>query len=674
MKNNPFFQEWTAPYQLPPFEDIKLEHYLPAFEAGMEQQMAEINAIINNTAKPTFENTIAALDDSGDLLDKVSLIFFNILETNASEQMQEIAEIVSEKLSTHSDNISLNADLFHKIKYVYFHHEDLNEEQSRLLEKTYKDFVRNGANLNSQKQQRFREINKNIAKLTLLFNNNVLSATNAYQLIISDKKDLAGLPEQIVATAQNEGDKNPQTKGKWVFTLQNPSLLPFLQYADNRSLRKEIWQAYMSRCNGGTFDNNHIINELINLRIERANMLGFDSHADFVLAENMARTPQAAYDLLLKIWVPALKKAKAELKTYQQKSPREKIQAWDWRYYAEKIRQEQYDIDENEIRTYFQLENVRDGIFLLANKLYGLSFHLTPKLPTYDPSAEAYEVVENNKVIGILYMDFYVRPSKGSGAWMTEFRGQHRKANGENIIPVISVVCNFPQPTATKPSLLNIDEVQTLFHECGHALHGLLSKCRYKSMAGTNVARDFVELPSQIMENWATEPEMLQLYAKHWQTNKTIDEQLIEKIKKSLTFGQGFANTELIAASLLDMDYHTLKQQKEIDPNTFEKQSMKKYKLIPEILPRYKSQYFKHIFTSAMGYSAGYYGYTWAAVLDADGFETFKNKGIFDKETAKAFRTNILEKGNSIEPSSAYLAFCGHQPNCTPLLKNKGLL
>lgn len=673
--NNPFFQTWNTPYEVPPFDQIKAEHYIPAFEEGMRAQNAEIDTICQNPDTPTFANTVEAMEYSGALLEKVSSVFFNLLETNNSEAMQAIAETMAPLLSNHADNINMNKALFLRVKYVYEHQqqEQLTEEQRRLLEDTYKNFVRGGANLTDTQQERFKAINQEIAELTLRFNNNVLSATNAYRLIIDDTADLSGLPANVTAIAKEEADKNEDTKGKWVFTLHNPSLLPFLEYACNREKRQEIWEAYAARCNGGTYDNNEIINRLVNLRIERARLLGYPSHADFILEENMAKTPSAVYELLLQVWKPALEKAKQELALYRQKAGTENIEPWDWRYYTELVRKEKYDLNQDSIRSYFPLQHTLDGMFSVAEKLYNIHFSINKDIPTYDKDVIAYEVIDNNQTIGILYMDFYVRNSKASGAWMTEFRNQHQNPDGSNVIPVISVVYNFSKPTRTTPSLLTIDDVQTLFHEFGHALHGLFSRCKYQSMAGTNVARDFVELPSQIMENWATHPDVMKMISEHYITGEAMNDELISTIQESLTYGQGFANTELIAASLLDMDYHTLTAPIDIHPDEFEQTCMNKYGLIKEIIPRYKSPYFKHIFTDAFGYSAGYYSYTWSAVLDADAFEMFKENGIFNRETASKFRSEILEKGNTMDVMQAYVNFRGHTPDITPLLKNRGL-
>jgi peptidyl-dipeptidase Dcp len=673
--NNPFFQAWETPYQVPPFDKIKTEHYIPAFEEGMKQHIAEVEAIIKQKEAPAFANTIEALDYSGTLINTVSAVFFNLLETNNTDEMQKIAEEISPKLSAHGDNINLNPELFQRVKTVYENKdkENLNKEQLRLLEETYKDFVRGGANLTQDKQKRFREINEEISTLTLQFNKNVLDATNVYQLIIDKEEDLAGLPESIIIAAAELGNQKEETKGKWVFTLNNPSLLPFLQYADNRTKREEIWQAYSSRCNGGQYDNNNIIKKLVQLRIERAQLLGYKTHADFVLDDNMAKTPQAVYELLMQVWHPALAKAKEEATLYRKKAGKENLMPWDWRYYTEKIRKEHYDLNEDSLRPYFSLSDVQKGAYMVANKLYGLTFKQNKDIPVYEKDVVVYEVIDKDKVIGILYLDYYTRPSKSSGAWMTEFRGQYKTQRGENVIPVISLVFNFPNPTEKTPSLLNFDETETFFHEFGHGLHGLLSDCQYRSLAGTNVPRDFVELPSQVMENWASHPAVMKMYAKHYITGEVIPQKWIDKIEKAGTYGQGFINTELIAASLLDMDYHTLTDATNLDPIAFEQQTMKKYGLIPEIISRYKSPYFKHIFTSAMGYSAGYYSYTWSAVLDADAFEAFKENGLFDQQTAQSFRTNILERGNTDDLMKLYVNFRGKSPSIDPLLQNRGL-
>ncbi|MCR5191436.1 MAG: M3 family metallopeptidase, partial [Bacteroidales bacterium] len=521
--------------------------------------------------------------------------------------------------------------------------------------------------------------NEQLSTLTLKFGNNVLAATNAYQMVIDNKSELKGLPASLVKAASALADEKPETKGKWVFTLHNPSLMPFLQYAENREKRQEIWEAYAHRCDGDTFDNNGIIRQIVALRAERAQLLGYRTHADYVLDDCMAKTPEAVYKLLMQVWKPALRKASEEASEYRQLIRMEggsfDLQPWDWRYYAEKVRKAKYDLSDEEIRPYFQLEHVRDGVFMLANRLYGLTFKPNKDIPVYHPDAVAYEVYDADSVIGVLYLDYFTRESKRSGAWMTEFRSQCEMEDGRPVLPVISLVFNFPHPVGDQPSLLNFDEAETFFHEFGHSLHGLLSHCHYRSLAGTNVPRDFVELPSQVMENWASHPEMMRLYARHYLTGDTIPEKLVSKIQAAATYGQGFMNTELIAASLLDMDYHTLpKVDEKLDPYAFEADQMNRYGLPSAIISRYHSQYFQHIFASASGYSAGYYSYTWSAVLDADAFELFKEKGIFNREVAASFRKNILEKGFTEDPALLYRRFRGQDPTITPLLRKRGLL
>ena len=547
--DNPFFSEWNTPYEIPDFSRIKTEHYMPAFKEAMKQQKEWIDNIANNSEEPTFGNTIIPYEYSGELLQTVSAVFFNLSECENSPEMEAIAEEVTPLLSAHGDDIALNAKLFARIKAVYDQREslDLTPEQMRLLEETYKGFVRGGANVPADQQERFRQLNEQIASLTLRFAQNVLKATNAYSKELPD------------------GGK---------VTLDIPTWEPFMQTCPDRALREEVWHAYTDRCKEGEFDNTKIIDTLVNLRLERANILGFPTHADWVLDDCLAKTPAAVYDCLNAIWGPALKVAKQERDIYQRMlekdEPGAKLQPWDWRYYAEKYRVEKYAIDDAEVRPYFALDSVREGAFMVANRLYGLTFTERTDLPTYDKEARCFEVKDGEQTIGILYMDFHPRASKRSGAWMTEFRGQHiDRRTGENVIPIIQVVCNFTKPTADKPSLLNFDESETLFHEFGHALHGLLSKCTYPSLAGTNVPRDFVELPSQVMENWCRHPQVMKLYAHHYQTGEAIPDALIKKIAAAQTYGQGFMTTELLAASLLDMDYYTIREQQYIDPLQF---------------------------------------------------------------------------------------------------------
>lgn len=672
---NPFFAEWNTPYGIPPFEQIKTEHYMPAFEEGMARQNANIEAIVNNKEAATFENTIEAMEYSGELLNTVSGVFFNLQASSTNDAMDSIAEIITPKLSAHSDDIMLNAKLFERVKSVYDQRENLQleGEQARLLEETYKDFVRGGANIPEEKQARFREVNSQLASLGFKFGSNLLKATNDYSLVLTadEVKDL-GLTDGQLAAAKDAAGED----GKYKFTLQIPSWEPFMMNCNNRDLRKQMWDAYTSRCNGGKYDNTQIIDSMVNLRLERAQILGYESHAAYVLEDCLAKTPQAVYDCLMQLWTPALNKAKGERDEYQKMIVADlgagaKLEPWDWRYYSEKLRMERYALNDEEIRPYFSLDSVRQGAFNVAHKLYGIDFVENPELPTYDKEAISYEVKEGDKTIAILYMDFFPRASKGGGAWMTNFREQYVDQNGENQIPIIQVVTNFTKPTGDKPSLLNFDESTTLFHEFGHAIHGMLSKCHYRSISGTNVPRDFVELPSQVMENWCREPQVMKEFAHHYQTGEVIPDALIKKIEAAATYGQGFINTELLAASLLDMDYYTLTKPTKIEYPAFEDQSMAKIGLIPEIISRYKSPYFSHIFDG--GYSAGYYSYTWTAILDADAYEAFKESGdLYNPELAKKFR-HILESGNTQDLMELYRAFRGKDPSVEPLLRNRGL-
>ena len=675
---NPFFQTWNTPYGIPPFEQIKNEHYLPAFEEGMKQQAVEIDAICNNEDAPTFANTCEALEYSGALLYQVSSVFYNLEGACHSAEMEAIAEAVAPLLSKHGDDISLNKKLFERIKTLYDKKDELNLDpvEMRLLEEQYKGFVRGGALISEEQQPRFREINERLALLSIKFASNVLKASNGYKLVVDDIARLEGMPENALAAALDLGNQEEATKGKYVFTIQLPSYEPLLQFCQDRDLRKEMWTAYATRCISDSLSNLEVIEETVNLRTERAHMFGFDSHAAFVLDDCMAKTPEAVNNLLMQVWKPAINKAKEEALEYQKMIADEggnfKLEPCDWRYYTEKLRKEKYDINEEEISAYFSLENVRDGIFAISEQLYGITFYPNANLPKYNEDNEVFEVKRGDDVIAILYMDYYPRESKGSGAWMTNFREQWYDKEGNNVIPIVSLVMNNAKPTADAPALLSFDQVETFFHEFGHGLHGMLTNCKYRSLSGTNVSRDFVELPSQIMENWASEPEVLKMYAKHWKTGETIPDDLIAKLEASSTYGQGFINAELLAASFLDMNYHTITAPTKINVLEFEENAMKELGLIPEIISRYKSPYFKHVFTT--GYDAGYYSYTWAAVLDADAFEAFKETGdLFDKETADLFRTFVLEKGNTQDPMDLYVSFRGKKPVIEPLLRNRGL-
>jgi peptidyl-dipeptidase Dcp len=686
---NPFFSPYNTPFGVPPFDQIKPEHFEPAIEEGIRQQTAEMATITKQTAAPTFANTIEAVEASGDLLRRVNIVLGNLNGANTNDQLQKIAQTVAPKLAKHSDDVMLNPVLFGRVKTVY---EDrsklkLSGDQLRLLEKMYKNFVRNGAALTLDKQDRLRQINGELSVLTLKFGQNLLAENNAYTLVIDKAEDLSGLPVSVVASAAEEARKRNLADGKsaqqWVFTLQNPSIMPFLQYADNRSLREKIFRAYLERGNhNDEHDNKAIMANMVALRAEKAQLLGYDNHAAYVLEESMAQTPEKVAQLLNQLWsatVPVARQEAADLQAMMDKEAvtgrdkGEKLASWDWRYYAEKLRKEKFALDEQELRPYFSLESVREGIFTLTNRLYGLRFERRTDVPVYHPDAMAYEVKEaDGRHLGLIYMDFYPRASKRGGAWMTSYRRQEVE-NGKKITPVVSIVCNFSKPSGNAPALLTLNETSTFFHEFGHALHGLLSNVHYGSQSGTSVPRDFVELPSQIMENWAVEPEMLKLFAKHYQTGAVIPDALVDKIKRSSLFNQGFETSEYLAASLLDMAYHTLKPgQSPSDVVAFEKQAMDKIGLIDQIPPRYRSTYFQHIF--AGGYSAGYYSYIWSAVLDADAFEVFKQKGLFDAKSAQSFRKNILERGGTEDPMTLYRKFRGGEPDIKPLLRRRGLM
>lgn len=676
-EQNPFFTEWNTPFGIPPFEQIDAADYMPAFKAGLAQHTAEIDSIANQTAEATFQNTIEGLDFSGALLRKVSGVFYNLTGAETNDSLQSIAKEVSPLLSEHDDNIYMNDKLFARVKAVYDNQdkENLTPEQKRVLDLYYKNFVRSGALLDQAKKDQLKEINKELSVLQLDFDDNVLEETNSYALIIDKPEDLAGLPQGAIDAAA-EAAKAKNLEGKWVITLNNPSWIPFLQYADNRELRKQVYTAYTKRGdNGNKNDNNEIINKIINLRIQKANLLGFNTYADYVLDENMAKKPENVMSLLTKIWNKANPKAKEEVAEMQAIADKEgakiKIEPWDWWYYAEKVRAKKFNLNEEEIKPYFQVDNVRDGAFMVANKLWGITFTEIPNAPVYHPDVKAFEVKDaDGKHLSVLFVDYFPRPSKQGGAWMNNYRNQYIR-NGIETRPVICNVGNFTKPTKDTPSLLTLDEVETLFHEFGHALHGMLTQCNYPMVSGTNVSRDFVELPSQIMEHWATEPEVLKMYAKNYKTGEIIPDSLITKINNAGTFNQGFTTTELVAAAILDMKWHMQDSIQTFNPAEFEKTAMKEIGLIPEIAPRYRTPYFRHIFCN--DYCAGYYSYLWAEVLDADAFDAFKEKGIFNQEVASAYRNNILKKGGSVEPMELYISFRGQEPNPDALLRNRGL-
>lgn len=674
---NPFFQSYSTPFNVPAFDKIKDEHFKPAILEGIKRHQAEIDLIANNPEAPTFENTILAMENAGELLSEVNRVFGNYNSANTNEHIQAIAKETAPEMSAHGDNIALNEKLFARVKFLWDKKEslNLNLEQAKILENRHKSFVRSGANLSKTDKDKLRKINAALSLTALKYGQNILAETNKYELVISDKKDLAGLPKELVEAAADEA-KSRGKDGKWVFTLSNSSVMPFLQYSSNRKLRQEIWNAYQIRANhGDDLDNKANAVKLANLRGEKARLLGYKSHSDYVLEESMAKNAENVNKLLTDLWKPALEIAKTEAADIQQMMKKDgiadKVQPYDWRFYTEKIRKQRFDLDEQELKPYFSLENVRKGVFQVTENLYGLKFKQLSNVPVYHEDVTAWEVTEADGThVGILYMDFHPRASKRGGAWMTSYRNQ-KTENGVRQAPVISIVCNFTKPTADAPALLTFDEVTTFFHEFGHALHGLLSNVTYKSLAGTNVPRDFVELPSQIMENWAAEPEVLKMYAKHYKTGAIIPDELIEKLQKAGTFDQGFATVEYIAASLLDMDYHSQTTAITTDAETFEKNAMQRIGLIDAIIPRYRSTYFQHIFSG--GYSSGYYSYIWSGVLDTDAFEAFKTTTLFNPAKAKLFREQVLEKGGTEDPMVLYKRFRGAEPSIEPLLRKRGL-
>jgi len=676
-QKNPFMAEWNTPFQVPPFGQIKNEHFMPVFLEGIKQHQAEIDAIVANRAAPTFENTILAFDESGALLEKVSLVFYGLNSANTNKEMQDIAKQLSPVVTKHVDDINLNAGLFRRIKSVYERRDNLklDPDQKRLVEETYKDFVRGGANLDSLKQEKLRELNREISLLQLTFGQNLLAENNDFKLVISDSAGLAGLPQGVIAAAAEVAKTDSATKGKWVFILQNPCVMPFLQFSERRDLRKKIFNGYINRGNNNNDkDNKAVIAKLIPLRLEKARLMGYPTFADFVLEDRMAKNPGNVYKLLEQIWVPALEKARQEDSAMQvmiRTSGGEfELGGWDWRYYSDKMMKQKFDLDEETLKPYFKLENVRDGIFYVANRLYGITFTEVKDAPKYFSDVTLYECKDADGThLGVLYLDFHPRAGKRGGAWCGSYRTQSYRED-KRIAPVMTIVCNFTAPAAGKPALLTPDETETFFHEFGHAIAGLLRNVRYNGISG--VPRDFVELPSQIMEHWVFEPEVLKVYAKHYKTGEVIPQALVEKIEKSSKYGQGFKTTEYVAASILDMDYHTLKEISDIDVLKFERASMDRIGLIPQIPPRYRSTYFQHTMTG--GYTAGYYSYIWAEVLDADAFQAFKETGdIFDKTTATKFRKEILEKGGSADAMVLYKNFRGSEPGIDALLINRGL-
>ena len=685
--SNPLLEQPKNEYGIPAFDQVKPEHYLPAFEAAIAEQKAEIDAIVNNPAEPTFDNTIVALDRTGMTLERVAGVFFNVLEADGNDEMNAIAEKVSPMMSELSDGIILNEALFQRVKFVYDMRDQLglNPEQMRLVTETYKSFADNGANLPEEQKERLKEINQELGLLSLKFGNNVVAETNACQRFVTDEAQLKGLPESAKAAAAEEAEAAGHP-GEWLFTPKRTSFTPVLQYCENRDLRKQLLMDYTTRANhDNENDNKAVIVREMELRIEKAQLFGYNNPADYILADCMAKDHKTVDAFLASVWAPSLAAAKREAAALQEMMDAEKmaedphtdiqvlLQPWDWWFYAEKLRKAKYALDEEELKPYFELNNVRKGAFGVAEKLYGIRFEKLENMPVYNPEVEVFKVTEaDGTFVGILMTDYFPRSGKRPGAWMNNIVPQYIDAEGVDHRPVIINVGNFNKPTAGNPSLLSMDDVETLFHEFGHALHGLLSKAHYKSLSGTNTPRDFVELPSQFMENYAYQPEVLKTYAFHYQTGEVIPNELIEKINAAGKFNQGFVTTELLSASILDMDFHELTTAEGLDVNAFEKKSLEKMQMIPEIIVRYRPTFYNHIFTT--GYEAGYYSYTWSAVLDADAFAAFKETGdIFNADAAMRFR-HLLEQGGTRDAHELYLEFRGKEADPQHLLRRKGFI
>ncbi|MCG8455544.1 MAG: M3 family metallopeptidase [Holophagales bacterium] len=681
---NPFFSPYLTPFGLPPFDRIDTSHYLPAFHEGLRRERAEIEAIASGPEAPTFANTLEALEHTGDLLDRVSDVFFNLLGTDRDDAMQEVAKEVVPLLARHRDDILFDEGLFSRIEDLWKRRSELglDAEEARLLEETHRTFVRCGARLGPEEKRLLRQINEEISVKALDFGENVLAETNGYEMVLEHEDEVSGLPAAVLSAAREEAEERGHP-GKWLFTLQKPSWIPFLQHSERRHLRERLYRAYLERADrGGEHDNNAIASRLAVLRARKARLLGHPTHAHPVLEESMAESLQRVDELLRRLWPPAVARARAEAEEMRAMIEASgeglELQPWDWWYYAERIREQRFDLDEEALRPYFSLDNVRRGAFLVAEKLFGLEFEERTDLPAYHPQVRIFEVRDRDRThLGLFLTDDHPRAGKRVGAWMNTFRDQYR-VNGEDVRPLVVNVANLSPPASDGPALLSLDEVLTVFHEFGHALHGLCSKCRFRSLSGTRVPRDFVELPSQVMENWATEPEVLRLYARHHETGEPIPDELVQKLRASEIFDQGFKTVEYLAASFLDMAWHGLEAPEdggELEPpvaRELEARALEEIGLPPEILPRYRTPYFNHIF--AGGYSSGYYSYIWAEVLDADAFDAFRETGdLFHPELARAFREAILAKGNTEPPMDAYRRFRGAEPRIEPLLQRRGL-
>lgn len=675
---NPFLKPYETKYQIPPFDQIEYGDYVPALKAGIAEHNAEIAKIVADKAAPTFENTVLALDRSGKTLDRVSAVLFALSESNNTPEMSAVSDEFMPLFNNHQDEVLMNDGLFRRVKAVYDNRSKLAPDQQRLVESYYKKFKRNGALLEGAKKEELKKLNAELTDLYLQFNKNLLKATNEIAIVVDKVEDLSGLPQSSIAVAAEEAAARNLGPDKWVFTVHNPSRLPVLQYADNRDLREKIYKAYTTLASSGQYNNYPVINKILKARAKKAALLGFKNFGAYQTDNVMAKTVEDAENLLMKIWGPAVKREKEEVAEMQaivnETGGNFKIQPWDYYYYNEKVRQKKYNLQESALREYFSVDSVKNGIFTMANRLYGVNFTPMPDAPKYYKDVDVYDVTDakTGEHIAVFMTDYFQRPIKRQGAWMSEFKGSWVEPDGTASRPIIYNVGNFSRPTADMPSLLTIDEVETMFHEFGHGLHGMLSKVRYKGIAGTNVDRDFVELPSQIHEHWAFQPELLKVYAKSYKTGEVIPQELVDKVKAASKHNQGFRTTELVGAALLDLQYSKLNPTEDIDIAAFEKEVGDKLGMPAELTYRYRSPYFKHVFGSDE-YSAGYYTYLWAEVLDTDGFELFEKEGIFNPATAAKFKKYVLEAGGSADPMELYIDFRGQAPSVDALLRNRGL-
>ncbi len=677
---NPFLTEYNTPYQIPPFGSIEYSDYMPALRAGIAQKQQQIRDITSNPETPTFDNTIMPLERSGEIIDRVAAVFFALDESNNSPEMVAIAEEFYPMYSQFSDEITMDDALFQRIRSLYERRDQLglSPDRRKAVEDYYKLFARNGALLDAAAKDSLKALNTELTELYLTFNRNLLNATNAFSVVVDDKSALAGLPDGSIAVAAEEAASRGLGEGHWVFPLHAPSRLPLLQYADNRDLRKKIYQGYTTLASSGEYNNLPVISRILQVRAKKAALLGFENYGAYMTSNVMAKTVGAAEDLLMQIWRPAVARVQSEVAEMQQLADSENagitIEPWDYYYYAEKVRRKKFNLDENEVRAYFAVDSVRKGIFGMAERLYGIKFTEMPDAPKYYPEVTVYDVTDaaTGEHVAVFMTDYFTRASKRQGAWMSEFKGSWQNADGSSSRPIIYNVGNFTRPTADTPALLTLDEVETMFHEFGHGLHGMLSRAPLKSQAGTNVDRDFVELPSQIHEHWAFEPELLRTYAHHYKTGEVIPDELIAKLEASATHNQGFTTAELAGAALLDLQFGKLNPEGDVDVAAFQDSVTTALGMPSQLTFRYRAPYFKHIFGSD-GYASGYYTYLWAEVLDTDGFELFKQKGIFDPETARKFKEYVLEKGGSEDPMELYIRFRGQAPTVDALLRNRGL-